>query len=276
MYVLWKRLFSKDSGRDKATLFQLRNLLNRSSVPSDPVKNMKASEDFLLVILHAHVVAAANTICSHMDVNSVQKLSHAIVANYTLLPQLAEASSNDYPDKVYLYAMEFLTLALVWHGFHDAIKEGDGNRILHYWKFLLIIFKSSRNYNYAKDAVNLLLSHGYLLSDRKAAQLLWSRTINIPMDLHMEHLNRTLKSILSTGRYQPKAIVKAAKSVRTIHKVCEVFKKETSDASTSDKNPYPAFTKDFNEVLGVLEEMKVFNPLEKRQHSCFSWISGTY
>ena len=243
---------------------------------------MKASEDFLLVILHAHVVAAANTICSHMDVDSVQKLSHAIVANYTLLPQLAEASSNDYPDKVYLYAMEFLTLALVWHGFHDAIKEGDGNRILRYWKFLLIIFKSSRNYNYAKDAVNPLLSHRYLLSDRKAAQLLWSRTINtkgrqgcnIPMDLHMEHLNRTLKSILSTGRYQPKAIVKAAKSVRTIHKVCEVFKKETSDASTSDKHPYPAFTKDFNEVLGVLGEMKVFNPLEKRQHSCFSWKGG--
>ena len=105
---------------------------------------MKASEDFLLVILHAHVVAAANTICSHMDVDSVQKLSHAIVANYTLLPQLAEASSNDYPDKVYLYAMEFLTLALVWHGFHDAIKEGDGNHILRYWKFLLIIFKSSK------------------------------------------------------------------------------------------------------------------------------------
>ena len=69
-------------------------------------------------------------------------------------------------------------------------------------------------------------------------------------------------------------IVKAAKLVRTIHKVCEVFKKETSDASTSDKYPYPVFTKDFNEVLGVLEEMEVFNPLEKRQHSCFSWKGG--
>ena len=77
----------------------------------------------------------------------------------------------------------------------------------------------------------------------------------------MEHLNRTLKSILSTRSHQQKATVKAARSIRTIHIICEVFK-TTSDASTSDKHPYPAFTKDFNEVLGVLEDMKVFDPVE--------------
>ena len=85
----------------------------------------------------------------------------------------------------------------------------------------------------------------------------------------------------------PKAIVKAAKSVRTIHEVCEVFKKETSNASTSDKHPYHAFTKDFNEVLGVLEEMKVFNPVKKDStavfhgradysRACRKTTSGTY
>ena len=96
---------------------------------------MKASENFLLVILHAHVVAAANTICSHMDVDSVQRLCHAIMANYTLLPQLSELSCNDCRDKACLDAMELLTLALVCHGSYDSIKEGDGNRILRYWKF---------------------------------------------------------------------------------------------------------------------------------------------
>ena len=32
-------------------------------------------------------------------------------------------------DEVYLYSTEFLSLALIWHGFHDAIKEADGDRI---------------------------------------------------------------------------------------------------------------------------------------------------
>ena len=58
------------------------------------------------------------------------------------------ASGND--DGVYVYATEMLTLGLIWHGFHDSNKEGDGDRILRYWKFLLIIFKVPKRYNYAK------------------------------------------------------------------------------------------------------------------------------
>ena len=154
--VLWKRLYSQRSGKDKATLFQLRNLLNRSSVPHDPEKHMKASEDFLLVVLHAHAVSAAKMICRLCSVESIEELAKAIVENYTLLP--CSGSESECLDLINLYAMELLTLALVWHGFHDATKEGDGNRILRYWKFLLVIFKSSKNYNYAKDAVYLLVS----------------------------------------------------------------------------------------------------------------------
>lgn len=304
-----------------ATLFQLRNLLGRSSVPSDPEKNMKAAEDFLLVILHAHAVCAANMISSFTDVQSLMDLSRMIVVNHTLLQQFschlssedktesktsapkrvkrkpsqpntsqpktseAETSKNEPEcDLVNLYAMELLTLGLLWHGFHDAIKEGDGDRILRYWKFLLVMFKSSRNYNYAKDAVNLLLSQKYLLSKRKSAQLLWSRTVNtrgyagcnVPMDLHMEHLNRRLKSILSTigANVNPKSIVKAGKSLRAVHRVCETFETETTKSSTSDKHPYPSFNKDMKKVLAILEEVQVFTPMQKREHSCFAWKKG--
>ena len=52
--------------------------------------------------------------------------------------------------------------------------------------------------NYSTEAVNPLLQMKYLLSEREAAQLKWSMCVNtsacqgcnIPMDLHMEHLNR--------------------------------------------------------------------------------------
>lgn len=43
-------------------------------------------------------------------------------------------------DSMYAYATDFLTMALLWHGFHNAIKMGDCNRILSYWKFLIAIF----------------------------------------------------------------------------------------------------------------------------------------
>ena len=35
-------------------------------------------------------------------------------------------------DEMLLYAREVLSLCLLWHGYHDAISEGDGNRVLRY------------------------------------------------------------------------------------------------------------------------------------------------
>ena len=46
-------------------MFQLRNLINQSGVPTNPEKNMKAAEDFLLLLLHAHIVAAAEKLSDY-------------------------------------------------------------------------------------------------------------------------------------------------------------------------------------------------------------------
>ena len=81
-----------------------------------------------------------------------------------LYPRLNEDDEPEMcEDGVYVYATELLSLGLLWHGFHDSIREGDGDRILRYWKMLLIVFKSSNNHNYAKEAVNILLQYHYTL-----------------------------------------------------------------------------------------------------------------
>ncbi len=101
------------------------------------------------------------------------------------------------------YARELLTLGLIWLQFYDAVKEGDGDRILLAWKILIPVFKATNHVNYLKEAVNLVLQT-QILSQRKAGQLLWSRCINtqgrkghnLPCDLHQEHLNQRLKGVL--------------------------------------------------------------------------------
>ena len=57
--MIWNRLYSTSSLCDKGTLFQLRNLIHRSAVGKDPSKNMKAFEDFLLVVLSLYLITAA-------------------------------------------------------------------------------------------------------------------------------------------------------------------------------------------------------------------------
>ena len=186
-------------------MYQLRNLINRTAVPSDPEKNMNAAEDFMLLLLHAHVVQAGKVLQLQTanSYKSVFDLAESIVDKYVRLPKTSTTtqSADQCQDGVYVYATELLSLGLLWHGFHDAIKEGDRERILRYWKMFLIIFKSTSHRNYAKEAVNLLFKYYYAFSERKKAQLLWSRCINtrgypgtnIPCDLYMEHLNRRLK-----------------------------------------------------------------------------------
>ncbi len=117
-------------------MYQLRNLVHRTSVPTDPQKNMNSTEYFLLLLLHTHTIAAANRIQSLLSLTSVTELARSIVVNFIRLPVLhSKEKPQKVKDGVYVYAVELLTLTLFWHGFRDDTKEGDGDRILRYCNF---------------------------------------------------------------------------------------------------------------------------------------------
>ena len=241
---------------------------------------MKAAEDFLLLVLHAHVVVAAEEVDSLCPCESVEDLAKLVITNYVHFPVYEGEVPQQCGDQVYLYATELLSLSLLWHGFHDATCEGDGDRLLLYWKFFLVVFKSSSRWNYAKEAVNLLISRS-LFSERKAHQLTWSRTVNtkgrigcnIPCDLNQEHLIRRLKTMLkSMGIMNKKTIIKAGKCVLTVHKICQEFEKETTGkCAPSGRHSRPKFSKDLRSVITELEEIQVFSPISNRSHPTFNW-----
>ena len=143
------RLYSRASiaEKSKGPLHQLKTILNHSAVPTDSASNMKAAEDFLLVVFHGHVVAAANAACPIPKTPRAHQLSVSHVADAILdsfVNMDYSAIEKDSSDGVVSYACELLFIGLLWHGFHDAIREGDGQRILVYWRYLLIIFKASK------------------------------------------------------------------------------------------------------------------------------------
>ena len=94
---------------------------------------MNAAENFLCLILHAHTVAAAKSILKYVPVSSVNDLADKILVNFVYLsPPPVSTPSELILDGVQFYAVDLLTLSLIWHGFHDSIKEGDGDRIIRY------------------------------------------------------------------------------------------------------------------------------------------------
>lgn len=259
-------------------------------MPLDPADNMKAAEDFLLVVLHSHIVAAAKAVLEGSETDDILSLSTTIIVESyikIILPSsLADkVSSTKCCDRVNMYATEVITLGLLWHNFHDAIKEGDGECIIRMWKFNLLAYKSARRKNYSTEAINLLLQVNHILSPREAAEVKWCRTINtsgrqgynISIDLHLEHLNRRLKSILrNMGSNTFKASVQmAAETVDVVNHVCDNFEDQISECKEiSNKHASPSFQKDHKLILSVLQEQQVFISKKGRQHASFKFTSG--
>lgn len=302
-------MYDTKSACDKGSLFQLRNVLSRSAISQHPDKNMKAHEDFFLVILHSYIIVAAEELvtadsqdgCNCLDVaskvvskwvkclipppqpltscdeNSLSEETRAMQDNNaSQMPLSSQQSSESQEESIHTgmspgtsYATDVITLGLLWHGFHDSVKEGDGDRILLYWKFLLPIFQQTKHYNYAGEAFNLLAQSLYL-SPRKCAELKWGRTINthgragqnIPCDLHMEHLNRRLKmAIRSSGAniVHPSTIQRLARSIGPVSHVCQQFEKELGLLANKDYHSTPSFKKEFNTIVSILRSERLLS-----------------
>ena len=76
--------------------------------------------DFLLLVLCAHVITAAKQYKNAND-DDVIVVADKVV---TKLVKISLSTRSDHDQMtVHNYATDLLTLTLVWHGFHDAIRE---------------------------------------------------------------------------------------------------------------------------------------------------------
>ena len=95
--------------------------IHRSAVPIDQQTNMKAAEDFLLLLLHAHTVAAAKELLSYQlteaEPPSLSFVAKSIINTHLLLPESSTENEEELIDGFTLYARELLTLSLLWHFF---------------------------------------------------------------------------------------------------------------------------------------------------------------
>ena len=334
MQVIWKRLYGHHSHMDGGTLLQLRNLLNRSSVPKDPKSNVNATEDFIEVTLIGHVIAAAmevlgmkgmedqpaefpnpdTRLSAERKMQELSKITRAIVDRFVNLSVLStDQSDTSEPtvgepqrqgkkkrgsrkkkkktthtstcesDGVYEYAREYLTLGLLYSEFKDAVKEGDGNRVVRCWRFFLLYFKASHRKNYSIEALNLLAQYNLLLPPRLAEQLKWSRFINvsgkpghnIACDLHLEHINCACKfAIAGLGaNTTPQAITRVGKCIGPLMKICTHFDEVFGLHTLSSAHPMPDISKDVKRVVKELTETSSVFKLEKgRYHTCFKSV----
>ena len=260
---MWTRLYTSKSSRDKGTLYQIRNLIHRTAIKNDPSKNMKATEDFLMVVLHGYIVAGATKLINDEPtaVSSCCEIAKSLVSRWIKIS--LPSSITDVPPKGtdYGYALDIMSLGLLWHGFHDAVREGDGDRIIRYWRFLMPVFRQCGRRNYACEAFKLL-TQVVILSPRQAAELKWGRTVNtvgrvghnIPCDLHMEHLNRRLKFMMENlgSNIKPQCVQTVGQTLGVISKLCSHFEDEADATKNKSYHTFPTFKKDLAMIVSQL------------------------
>ena len=108
-------------------------------------------------------------------------------------------------DDRYNYATALLNFGMIVFNFDDAVKEGDVERILRCWQFMMQIFRAYKHTKCSFAALQLFFFSTCLLSERLSHLLKWNRTVNnnnggkgqnISLDLRLEHLNNLLKEML--------------------------------------------------------------------------------
>lgn len=186
----------------------------------------------------------------------------------------------DQSDMVHLYAKHILTFGSFYLEFRDAIKEGDGTRVLRCYRYLLPIFVSSGRKNYAIETLNMLLQHDYILSKRQAEELIWSRFINvhgypgknIPNDLHCEHLNRLCKTaIKSLGVNKTETcITRIGRALGTISPLLDNFDQDNCVGQRSTVHRAAASDKDRSIIIADLQKASVFSEIPRRAHPSFT------
>ena len=168
--------------------------------------------------------------------------------------------------------------------FKDAIREGDGRRILRCWKAMLLYFFKAKHINYTKEAIYLLATVNAATTSKVAAQITHSRTVNtrggaghnIPIDLYNEHLNRHLKEIVAGmgGNKTPKTILDCGYSIKGILETLNRFDLEHEVHPQSMEHSDASVGSDERIIINeLLVKSRVFDYIPGRRHRSFPNIS---
>ena len=294
---MWTRLYKTNSSQDGGSLYQLRNLINRRNVVNDPKKDMNACEEFFELVTKAHILAAVLTTLEMKDLtdpipsslNSTQEDGAAILETIAgkVISEFVDLSytksgkkkNPKCHDNVLEYAKETLTMGLLLLEFKDAVREGDGDRVLRCWKYLFLYFRATGHTNYCLEALNLLSHYYYLLPPRYAEQLKWSRFINtqgcqganISADLHVEHLNRICKEAIQHlgANKSPVAVKRIGKVAGIVSETLHHFDEVSGINHGSGRHTRKSDDTDLKMVLTELMSSKVFTSSDGRTHKAF-------
>lgn len=272
MHTWWLPL-SHFFGMESAGLTPTKNI-NIAAIKSLPLKERQSR------LLHAVSNLVSKYVMHH--VHTDMATSTAVSAEgQDSVPSIPEETTSDLiimgEDYKLNYATAVLGMGMLARNFHDASREGDGERLIRCWKFFMLHFKVNGRVKYAVEAINILAQVNDLLPPAMGHQLIWNRTCNltgdaeknIPLDLQMEHLNRVFKENINTFRSKisEKSISRSSQAIGPIQQLINTFDKERNQLVPTSS---PV---DFEIILQTLKT-ESFTHIKGRYHESFKTFNA--
>ena len=240
---------------------------------------------FFETVVISHVIAAALHYFKMDDINAVLKSDDPSKIKqtrgipgkqklfYLTMENMIERYINITPfnmpevkddDQVRAYAKEVPSSGAILMEFKNTVQEGDDERLLRVWKFLLLVFRSSNKKKYTLEGLLLLIQANFLLPPCLKYQLMYSRFVktrgrpgkNIPMDLHVEHVNRIVKSAIyhQMSNLSPTAIIRTSRCTGSFVNTTEQFDRISSLHCQSSSHSEANLDKDIHHISGSINQ----------------------
>ena len=180
-------------------------------------------------------------------------------------------------DDIYDYHCGFMNMALLLRNFMDAIKEGDGERIIRCIKMFLLHFKQdgSGSTKYALEALFHLFQLFALLSPRLAERLKWNRTVNnkgclgcnVAMDLALEHDNHLIKDMIRGlgANISEASVRRICRAFFILKAFLEQVDLEMKVKKISGEHTKKSAKQDLHKLVQTLHEQNVFEQQATRE-----------
>ncbi|XP_066910120.1 uncharacterized protein [Clytia hemisphaerica] len=190
------------------------------------------------------------------------------------LPPLATLVQPEAPkvkDDLYKYSCTRLCTGLLLLNANDAVKEGDGDRLVRFYNIFTFIFRMNGNDKYAYICLRLKARELALLSPRDFHRLKWNRFVNnqggygqnISCDLRLEHINKVTKALIKSQGMQNLTDESVESITKSIGGMEELVQSSLADAGVtkrsghhSNKHQHQLFHSLFKEVHCVSKNFR--------------------
>lgn len=216
--------------------------------------------------------------CSRIFTYFKSRQTHEIKTHNLVVPTDSKPIIPTDCDHKYEHTVARLSFSFILLDILDAVKEGDGERLMRLYTVALLFYKAYGHTSYAYSTFLLTVQMNATLSPKVAHSLKWNRFWstrggkgrNIPQDLHLEHLNGFLKSFL-IGLGPNLNETSAARISRSIGVMKEMMAGTDIELGISGQTGthHVDITKDILTLVDTLQEAELFKQQPGRVYAAF-------